>query len=72
MAEGRQRDAWDRTSEILSLLFNAHKAAGVSGTTSNEWHPLRTRREKEADVIPGDITVLKVFLPQDRERRIEV
>lgn len=28
MAEGRRRDAWDRTSHMLALLINLHKTKG--------------------------------------------
>ena len=28
MAEGRRRDAWDRTSHVLATLINLHKTKG--------------------------------------------
>lgn len=64
MAEARRRDAWDRASETLSLLYNAHRDPQKhEATTADDWHPFRRGTKPRDEALPADITVLKVFLP---------
>lgn len=40
MAEGRRRDAWDRTSHVLAMIYNAFRGRGPA-LGADEFHPLR-------------------------------
>ena len=62
MADGRRRDEWDRTANLIAALFNA--APDPTGKRKprqpNEFHPFH-RPVKPKKIVVG-IEALKVFI----------
>ena len=62
MADGRQREAWNHTSQLLAMLFNAHRdPQKTSPAKPADFHPLLERASPTSQPLPADISVLKVF-----------
>jgi hypothetical protein len=61
MAEGRRRDAWQHTSALLAMLFNAHRDPKKSQPRKpTDFDPYF---QHISDNVTCDIRVLKSILP---------
>lgn len=62
MADGRRRDAWDRTANLIAALFNAvpDHTGKRKPRQPSEFHPFY-RPAKPKKIVVG-IEALKVFL----------
>ena len=45
MVEGRQRDQWNHTAQVLAMLYNAFRGRGARALEPRQFHPLA---QKEA------------------------
>lgn len=49
MAEGRQREAWNHTSHVLTMLYNIHRdPRRTKAASAADFHPLSRRQEPAA------------------------
>lgn len=65
MAEGRQRESWNHTAQILAMLYNAHRDPKSRAMKPAEFHPL-ARHTRQAPVgKTKDLSILKrVFVKE--------
>jgi hypothetical protein len=60
LAESRQREAWNHTSELMAWMANIHRGKKSRTYKGAELHPFsRRRRKKKEKLLPAPITVLK-------------
>ncbi|MGE0606565.1 MAG: hypothetical protein AB7O62_05500 [Pirellulales bacterium] len=63
MAEGRQRESWNHTSQVLAMLFNAHRdRQKTQAAVPADFHPLSKKKRASDEPLPADISVLKTFV----------
>jgi hypothetical protein len=69
MAEARQRTAWEQTSATLALLANIHRdeKKRSSPFTPDEFNPFAVTQKQPEKKLPGNIEMLKMFLPNHGE-----
>ena len=58
MAEGRGRDAWNHTAQLLAMVYNAHRAKGVRAMKPVEFHPFAGNKQAPAGKTK-DLSILK-------------
>jgi hypothetical protein len=65
MAESRQRSAWEQTSTTLALLANIHRdeKKRSSPFMPDEFNPFAVAKQQPEKKLPGNIEMLKMFLP---------
>ena len=56
MAQGRQRSEWNRTSALLAMVFNAHRAGGTAAKPS-DFNPFK----QEAVMVIGREDAKNIF-----------
>jgi len=44
MAEGRRREAWNHTSQLLAMIYNMHRDPKAKALEPAEFHPYTERR----------------------------
>jgi len=72
MVEGRQREAWDRTSSVMAMIANTarDKKTRPRPFQPADFNPFTQRRAKASDLPKGDIRVLKaVFVDGHKKRK---
>ncbi|HBO45785.1 MAG TPA: hypothetical protein DD670_18050, partial [Planctomycetaceae bacterium] len=58
MAEGRDRNAWNHTAQLLAMIYNAHRAKTARVMKPSQFHPLG--HDKETPVPKTkDLSILK-------------
>lgn len=63
MAEGRQRERWNHTAQLLAMIYNAHRDPKARLMKPAEFHPMAGR--KEAIPKTNDLSILKrVFVKE--------
>ena len=68
MAESRQRDAWDHTSAVLCMLYNANRdPKKTRAATPQEFHPLRRKGRSGIPLKAANIGILKAFAKKGNE-----
>ena len=72
MAEGRSRDAWNRTSLLCALIANAHRnpKKGSAFKPAN-FHPYAAKQKEGLRITADNITVLKDVFVRNSEKRGE-
>ncbi len=68
MADGKAAFEWAQTSLLASVIHNSQltdPSQAKPPIEFNLYERQKQRPDSDADVIPGDISVLKVFLPTD-------
>ena len=69
MAEGRQREAWDHTSHLLAMLFNANRdPKKTSPAGAANFHPLVKREKPARPEKKAKIGILKSVFVRDEGR----
>lgn len=63
MAEAARRDAWDRLSVLLSLVYNAHRGPKAPYLAPEAFNPYTVQTAKNAKPMVG-IEALKIFVPK--------
>jgi hypothetical protein len=58
MAEARQREAWSHTSQLLAMLYNAHRGRAARAMKPIEFHPFADNRQAQA-AKTKDLSILK-------------
>jgi len=69
MAESRRREAWDHTSTVLAMLFNANrdpKRQAPAGPA--DFHPYRKAGSKGIPLKAANIGILKAFARKGRQQ----
>lgn len=63
MAEGRRRDAWDRTATVLCLTANINRAKGSRAYKPADFHPFHQRSKAvEVDNKTAFSQLKKLFI----------
>jgi hypothetical protein len=57
MAEGRQRNQWNHTAQLLAMIYNAHRDPRSRLMKPAEFHPFGGR--KTATPKTKDLSILK-------------
>lgn len=71
MAEGRMRESWNHTAQVMALTANIHRdpRKKPKAWTPADFHPFE--RARQARAIPADITVLRDIFVTPHEKAQE-
>ena len=66
MSDGKSKEAWNHTADLLSLLANINRNTEVRSVPfgREHFHPYLQLPEPGLDIDDCDISVLKVFLDE--------
>lgn len=64
MAEGRQRDAWNHTAQVLAMLYNAFRSRGSRALGPRDFHPFDRRIAATATL--RDLVAMGVLRPREQ------
>ena len=59
MAEGRRREAWNHTAQLLAMLYNAYRGRGAKVLKPQEFHPLEIADRQVPIARTNDLSILK-------------
>jgi len=63
MVEGRKREAWNHTAQLLAMVYNAHRDSKRRAMRPAEFHPMAERPPETPKI--KDLSILKqVFVDQ--------
>lgn len=62
MDRARSESLWNHTAVLQALIANVNRDPKSAPFEPSDFHPFARERDRMANVIPGDITCLKVFL----------
>jgi hypothetical protein len=63
MVEGRQRNQWNHTAQVLAMLYNTHRAPKARALKPADFHPLLDRKSPVPKI--QDLSILKqVFVKE--------
>lgn len=63
MVEGRQRNQWNHTAQVLAMLYNTHRDSKTRALKPADFHPLLDRKAPVAKI--QDLSILKqVFVKE--------
>lgn len=63
MAEGRQRDAWNHTAQLLAMIYNAHRGPKARPMRPAEFHPFG--RPKRPAPRVKDLSILRMVFVKE-------
>lgn len=69
MAEGRRREAWDRLSALLSLIYNAFRSPKSPALGPEHFNPYLIEKARKAPKPVVGVEALKVFLTLAEQRK---
>lgn len=67
MVEGRQRNEWNHTSQILAMIYNAHRSPKSRMMKPAEFHPFTAFRKTMVSKVK-DIGILKEVFLKDSQK----
>jgi len=61
MVDGRRRDQWTHTADLMALLANCHRSADVDPFRRADFDPYADEadRRREPDFVTDDISILR-------------
>ena len=57
MLDGRKREAWNHTAQLLAMVYNAHRDGKTRAVKPAEFHPMAGRRTELPKI--KDLSILK-------------
>jgi len=63
MAEGRQREQWNHTAQLLALVYNTHRDPKAQALKPADFHPLAGKQASLPKV--KDLSVLKTVFVKE-------
>lgn len=57
MLDGRKREAWNHTAQLLAMTYNAHRDGKTRALKPAEFHPMTGRAPKPPKM--KDLSILK-------------
>lgn len=69
MAEARRQEAWNHTSTVLAMVYNANRDPKKTRAASpRDFHPFEKQRRSGLPLTAANIGVLKAFTKKGREQ----
>lgn len=73
MADGRRREAWQRTSSVLAMLVNVNRGKRSRAAKPSDFVPYGARRRAKAPVKKVGIGIFKaLFIDKDMAKVAEM
>lgn len=69
MAEAKRQEAWDHTSTVLAMIFNANRdPKRQAAARPIDFHPLRRPERRGIPLTAANIGILKAFAKKGKQQ----
>ncbi len=69
MAEAKRQEAWDHTSTVLAMIFNANRdPKRQTAARPIDFHPLRRPERRGIPLAAANISILKAFAKKGKQQ----